>query len=80
MKPRLPHAQIHLPPLSADYAITLVDIFERAITAIWNAHGDAMSNLIALRGHTTHPGIVPPATPTPPIPISEPTTRWPSSA
>ena len=52
MNPRRPHAQIHLPPLSAGYAITLVDIFERAITAIWNAHGDSMSNLQALReGH-----------------------------
>ena len=50
MNPRRPHAQIHLPPLSADYALTLVDIFERAITAVWNAHGDAMSNLCALRG------------------------------
>lgn len=50
MNPRRPHAQIHLPPLSSDYALTLVDIFERAITAIWNAHGDSMSNLRALRG------------------------------
>ena len=50
MNPRRPHAQIHLPPLSAHYALTLVDIFERAITAIWNAHGDSMSNLHALRG------------------------------
>ena len=55
MNPRRPHAQIHLPPLSADYAITLVDIFERAITAIWNAHGDAMSSLIALRGDQAIP-------------------------
>jgi hypothetical protein len=50
MNPRRPHAQIHLPPLSAEYAITLVDIFERAITAIWHVHGDSMSNLQALRG------------------------------
>ena len=52
MKPRRPpsrNAQIHLPPLSADYALTLVDIFERAITAIWRAHGDNMSNLRVLR-------------------------------
>lgn len=42
--------QIHLPPLDAAYALTLVDIFERAITAIWNAHGDRTSNLRALRG------------------------------
>jgi hypothetical protein len=29
------HAQIHLPPLDAGYALTLVGIFERAIAAIW---------------------------------------------
>ncbi len=28
------HPQIHLPPLDAGYALTLVDIFERAIAAI----------------------------------------------
>jgi hypothetical protein len=42
-----------LPPLDAGYALTLVDIFERAITAIWNAHGDSMSNRRALRGDST---------------------------
>ena len=54
MNPRRPHAQIHLPPLSSDYALTLVDILERAITAIWNTHGDGMSNLQALRGGKTN--------------------------
>lgn len=53
MNPRRPHAQIHLPPLSSDYALTLVDIFERVITAIWHAHGDGMSNIQALRGERT---------------------------
>ena len=67
MNPRGPHAQIHLPPLSADHALTLVDIFERAITAIWNAHGDAMSSLIALRGDQTSPrDIVPSGDPNAP--------------
>jgi hypothetical protein len=51
--PRLPHTQIHLPPLSADYALTLVNILERAITAIWRAHGDAMADLQAVRGIET---------------------------
>ena len=67
MTSRRPHAQIHLPPLSADYALTLADIFERTITAIWNAHGDAMSNLSALRGDRTKPrDIVPSGDPNAP--------------
>lgn len=49
---RLPHAQIHLPPLDAGYALTLVDIFERAIAAIWRAHGDRMAELLEMRGAT----------------------------
>ncbi len=50
---RLPHAQIHLPPLSADYALTLVGIFERAIEALWRAHGERMAELRALRRNQT---------------------------
>lgn len=46
---RLHHAQIHLPPLSADYALTLVGIFERAIEAVWRAHGEAMGRILELR-------------------------------
>lgn len=51
---RLPHAQIHLPPLSADYALTLVGILERAIDALWRAHGERMGELLQLR-HATRP-------------------------
>jgi hypothetical protein len=43
------HAQIHLPPLDAGYALTLAGIFERAIAAIWHAHGDRMAELLTLR-------------------------------
>lgn len=51
MKPRrrTRHPQIHLPPLDAGYALTLADIFERAIAAIWRAHGDRMAELLSLR-------------------------------
>lgn len=51
MKPRrrTRHTQIHLPPLDAGYALTLADIFERAIAAIWRAHGDRMAELLQLR-------------------------------
>jgi hypothetical protein len=48
-------AQIHLPPLDAGYALTLVGILERAIDAIWRAHGHSMSELQALRAETARP-------------------------
>jgi hypothetical protein len=51
--PPPPHAQIHLPPLDASCALTLIDVFERAIAAIWRAHGDAMADLQAARGIET---------------------------
>ena len=52
MSPRrrcLRHPRLHLPPLDAACALTLVDILERAIAAIWRAHGDAMVELIGAR-------------------------------
>jgi hypothetical protein len=49
MKSHTRHAQIHLPPLDAGYALTLVDIFERAIEAVWRAHGHRMAELRDLR-------------------------------
>jgi hypothetical protein len=50
MKPRRRrHAQLHLPPLDAADAFTLVAIFERAIAAIWRAHGDRMAEWLQLR-------------------------------
>jgi hypothetical protein len=52
-RPPPPHAQIHLPALDASCALILVDVFERAIAAIWRAHGDAMADLQALRGIET---------------------------
>ena len=54
-RPPLPHPQIHLPPLDAGYALTLVDIFERAISAIWRAHGHSMAELLELRAATRRP-------------------------
>ena len=53
------HAQIHLPPLDAGYALTLVDIFERAIEAVWRAHGERMAELRdfrAARDRRRNPG------------------------
>jgi len=52
-RPPPPHAQIHLPALDASCALILVDVFERAIAAIWRAHGDAMADLQAARGIET---------------------------
>ncbi len=52
---RLPHAQLHLPPLSADYALTLLGILERLSNALWRAHGERMTELLALREQTARP-------------------------
>jgi len=52
-RPPAPHAQIHLPALDASCALILVDVFERAIAAIWRVHGHAMADLQALRGIET---------------------------
>jgi len=46
---RRPHAQIHLPPLSPHDALVLVDVLERAIAAIWRAHGHQMADLLTAR-------------------------------
>lgn len=52
---RTRRAQIHLPPLDAGYALTLVGIFERAIDAIWRAHGESMAELRARRANAARP-------------------------
>jgi hypothetical protein len=38
------HAQIHLPTLSGEQAYLLAAVLERAVAAIWRAHGDAMAD------------------------------------
>jgi hypothetical protein len=40
---RAPHAELHLPPLTPDEALVIVDVFECVIMAIWRAHGPAMA-------------------------------------
>ena len=50
-----PHPQIHLPPLSAAYALTLVDILDRIIDAVWRTHGDRMTDLLDLRRASQRP-------------------------
>ena len=39
------HAQIHLPPLTAEQAYLVVRVLQRAESAIWRAHGDEMADL-----------------------------------
>ena len=46
---RRSHAQIHLPPLSPGDALLAVAVLERAIAAIWRAHGDQMEKLRSTR-------------------------------
>ena len=48
------HPQLHLPPLDAECALTVVAILERAIAAIWRAHGDRMAEVLRTAG-TAHP-------------------------
>lgn len=40
-------------PLETSSALTIVDLFEQAIAAIWRAHGEAMADLQAARGIKT---------------------------
>jgi hypothetical protein len=39
----MPHAQIHLPSLTGEQAYLLAGLLERAVSAIWRAHGDDMA-------------------------------------
>jgi hypothetical protein len=44
-----PHAQIHFPPLTGEAALLVANLLDRAIAALWRAHGDAMADLLACR-------------------------------
>jgi len=48
-------ARIHLPPLTAEAALQLVAFLERAIAAVWRAHGDDMADHLAMLGIDTPP-------------------------
>jgi len=50
---RLPYERVPLPSLSTDDALTVVDILDRIVTAIWKTHGHDMADLQALRGVET---------------------------
>jgi hypothetical protein len=60
------HAQVHLPPLTAEEALLLVNLLERFERAVWRAHGDAMAEFIGARGieaeHDPEPGDTTPLT------------------
>jgi hypothetical protein len=54
--PKRPYAQIHLPALTAEEALLLANIFEKASDAIWRAHGAAMAEFLGLsRDHPEPP-------------------------
>ena len=44
------HAQLHLPPFSGAEADLVVRVLERAIDALWRAHGDAIADHRGLLG------------------------------
>jgi hypothetical protein len=48
-----PHAQLHLPSLEPEAALVVVNVLERAIQAIWRAHGDRMAELLYARHSTS---------------------------
>jgi len=43
---RPPHAQIHLPSLTGEQAYLLVGLLERAVAAVWRAHGDDIADFL----------------------------------
>lgn len=53
-QPRRSTARLHLPHLGADEALLVVATFEKAIDAIWRAHGDAMADHLAATGTQVH--------------------------
>ena len=46
-RPRPRHAVVHLPPLDATSALSLVNALDAMIAAIWRAHGEAILDLQA---------------------------------
>jgi hypothetical protein len=47
------HAVIHLPPLDPEQALDVISFLEKAIHAIWRAHGDAIADFQAMKGIET---------------------------
>ena len=41
-----PHAQVHLPPLTAQEALLVINLLERLVRALWKAHGGAMADYL----------------------------------
>lgn len=67
------HAQVHLPPLSGAEALLLCNLMDRAITALWRTHGDAMAEVLS----DLSPRATPPEEP-PPLPSASPPSTEPN--
>lgn len=52
--PKRPYAQIHLPALTAEEAVLLAHIFDKAGAAIWRAHGEAMLEFLSWSDQPEH--------------------------
>ena len=66
------HAQIHLPPLTAEEALLISNLLDRAIAALWRTHGDAMADLLACLDPDAAMSIDPDdSVPTPPAPPTD---------
>jgi len=44
--PKRPYAQLHLPALTAEEALLIAGIFQKAADAIWRAHGREMARFL----------------------------------
>lgn len=47
MSQRRPHALVRLPPLDATSALSLINVLDAIIAAVWRAHGDSILDLQA---------------------------------
>lgn len=47
------YARLHMPYMTADEALAVVALLEKAVEAIWRAHGDAMAERLAASGVET---------------------------
>lgn len=47
------HARLHMPSMTAEEALAVVALLEKAVEAIWRAHGNAMADRLASAGIET---------------------------
>ena len=71
-RPPPPHANVHLPSLDGHQALIFVNILDRIISAIWRAHGHAMTAVLEERRAPDSSALLEPSPSLLPAPGSEP--------